>query len=693
MPTPRLLTLALLLTSLAAPMHRVHAQAQPPVVADAATRSRELLEQGRVALRAGDRFTALRLVASARDLQPADTDTVQALADVLAELGAYEGAALALGARADPGLRSRQAASRVRWGEAIDAPDPSRRFEITDAAITQLEALLAQARSQPSPDPGLVLRLQRDMVVALHGRERWADAAARAEALRAAGDVLPPYVRRAEAGALLELRRPGEARQAYEEVLPAGPTKPADPADPAALANRIARYGRFWSELEEEDFKAAFATADALAAEGGPTLKLGRVTAPQRDVDWLDAQLLAARARRFADMPADAWTRVDPLAQEAPASTALRQERGEIAAARGWPRLAHEELLIARSLVSEDPGLEIALAESDMRRREWSAAEERVARLLPLHAGNSRLQRLQRDLAAWRMAELELTVQPRRESSDSSVAPGDGLRARVRLYTPPLAQRWRLLADLDHEVARPRDEKLVRDRAGAGVEGRWPDFSLELIGWSNRGLLERPGATATARWQSGDLWTLGGELEAFSPETPMLALQAGIHADRVGLSAVHAWNESMVASAGLHVLPFSDGNRRVSAIGDFAFRVYDGPTTKVVVTPALYASHNTRADAPYFNPRRDASLTLEMSVQDRIWRRYERSWQQRLIVTAGPYWQEGFGTHPNVAVSYEQAWLVDPVTEFRYGLTASRRFYDGDEATALSLFVRLQQRF
>jgi len=676
-----LLTLAFLLLAATAPLRWTHAQEPAPAATDAAERSRELLRQGREALRAGDRFTALRLVARARDLQPADPDTRQALADVLAELGAYEAAAAAIAPKVDPGVRGRQAGARVRWGESIDPPDAARRFEATDVAIAQLQALLAQEQGAPSPDPGLLFRLQRDLVVALRARERWADALEQAQALRAAGDVLPPYARRAEAGALLEMRRPAEARQAYQEVLR------ADPDD------RIALVGRFWSELEEEDFDAAFATADALAAIGGPTRQLGRVAAPQRDDDWLDAQLLAAKVRRFADMPAAAWDRIEPLVREAPGSSTLREERGEIAAARGWNRLGEEELRIARSLVVEDPGLEMALAESDLRRRRWASAEERVARLAPLYPGNGRLLRLQRDLAAWRMAELQLEIQPRIEQGDSSVAPGDGLSARARLYTPPLAERWRLLADVNRESGQPRDEKLVRNRFGAGVEGRWPDVTLELIGWANTGMLDRPGATANLQWQPDDHWTLAGFLEAFTPDTPLQAVKAGIHADRLGLSAVHAWNESRVASVGVQTSDFSDGNRRWSAVADFSARVLDAPTTKVALTPAFYTSRNSRSDAPYFNPRRDAALTLAIDVQDRIWRRYERSWLQRVLFSAGPYWQDGFGTRVIASVSYEQAWRVDPVTEWRCGVSLSRRYYDGDAEAALAVFVRLQQRF
>ena len=652
-----------------------------PRTDSAPQRAQALLLQGRQALQAGDRFTALRLFAQARALLPEDRDVRQAVADVLVELGGNEGAALALGFPGDGGLRSRRAAERLRWAEAIPAPDPVHRFDATDAVIVQLEGLLAEAQQASPPDPGLQLRVRRDLVVALRQRERWADALAQAEALRRLGEPLPYWVRRAEADALLALRRPGEARLAYQDVLR---EKPED---------RDARVGRFWSELEEEDFAAAFATADALAAQGAPTKRVGRNPVSQPDDDWLDAQVLAAQVRRFADMPADAWRRIEPLAREAPASANLREELGETAAARGWPRRAHEELQIARGLVIDDPGLEMALAESELRRREWLAAEERLQRLAPGYAGNSRFQRLQRELENWRKAELQLSIAPRKENGEALLAPGDGLSARARLYTPPLAQRWRVLAEAGHESSQPREDKLVRNRYGAGIEGRWPDLTLELIGWSNTGLLHRPGATVGVNWQPDDHWGLSTQLEAFTQETPLLALQAGIHADRLAVSAVHAWNESRVASAGLQALDFSDGNRRLAANLDYSALVYEKPGTDVLLRPSLYASRNTRTDAPYFNPRRDAALTLALDVQDRIWRRYERSRLQRVVLSVGPYWQDGFGTHAIASLSYEHAWITDPQSDWRLGISLSRRYYDGVAEDALMLYLRLNQRF
>jgi len=98
--------------------------------------------------------------------------------------------------------------------------------------------------------------LRRDPVLALRNRERWTEAVRETEALRADGDTIPPYVREAEADALLALRRPRDARHGYEEVLRTDPTL------------RGAQIGRFFALVEEEEFSAAFQQVDQIGGAG-----------------------------------------------------------------------------------------------------------------------------------------------------------------------------------------------------------------------------------------------------------------------------------------------------------------------------------------------------------------------------------------------------------------------------------------
>ncbi len=316
---------------------------------------------------------------------------------MLRDLKAPNGAAAALPPAPLP-LQAEQAGSKLRWGTQVVPRDPELRFAGIDAALEEIDKLIIAARA--AKDADTLARLRRDRALALRQRERWADALAEIHAMRADGIALPPFVRQAEADSLLALRRPREARPIYVEVLGADPS------------NRDAHVAYIFACVEDEDFAAAFAAADTLAAMGRPFKQSERDPTPEPDMDWLDAQILAAMVRNYADMNAEAWKRIDPLATGAPALGYLRAAQGNVSAARGWPRRSDDEVRTALSLAPEDRGIQVAVADSAMRRREWPEARERIAGLEALFPEDAEVRRVVRDLRAHDMYELRAGRSP-----------------------------------------------------------------------------------------------------------------------------------------------------------------------------------------------------------------------------------------------------------------------------------------
>ena len=63
------------------------------------------------------------------------------------------------------------------------------------------------------------------------------------------------------------------------------------------------------------------------------------------------------------------------------------------------------------------------------------------------------------------------------------------------------------------------------------------------------------------------------------------------------------------------------------------------------------------------------------------------------LCNIGPYAQQGFATDWLGTLAYEHRWRFDPLTELRYGVTVTRRVYDGAVENTLMLTVGLTQRF
>ena len=643
------------------------------------------LALGYASLRAKDRFGTLRGYGQALRFQPENREAMGAMAGVLAELGAPTAAASYQ--RPVPiAVQANQAGELVRWGHDVTPRDPRRRFEGTDKALARIDQLLAQARAARKPDKGLIIRLRRDRVLALRNRERWLETLRAAGALRADGDKIPPYVREAEADALLALRRPRDARRGYEEVLRAEPTM------------REAQIGRFFALIEEEKFSAAFQQIDQIAALEKPGVREPKQRVMQRNDEWLGAKLLSAQARSFADMPGAAWKMMLPLAEHAPANAELRRVLGDIAAGRGWPRRSAEEIEIAASLAPENKAAKGALAESAIRRRHWTEARSRAAELAAIYP-NGAVRRLQTDLRAHDAFELQTEFHVNREyggsnnTNQTSSSPGSGTDWTARLYTPPVGEYWRFIGAWEHHTAEVTEGRALRYRSGAGFELALPDLTVETIGWSNEGDISQLGASLAVAWQPTDHWRFDLGAEYFAGDTPLRAVLNDITANSASVGVTYAWHESRSLAVGVSGYDFSDGNRRAAAHLNFAQKVVDIPHLDVTLRPEIYASTNTSSEGPYFSPERDLSGSITCVAEHVLWRQYERSFGHRLAITGGAYWQEHFDTGWIGSVLYEQVYQHNPWLELRYGAQWKRAIYDGEPTPSTEGFIRLNLRF
>jgi biofilm PGA synthesis protein PgaA len=634
---------------------------------------------------AKDPFATLRNYGQALRLQPDNREAAEAMASVLSDLGAPFGAS-ALWPEAPKSLRASQAGLLVRWGENLTSRDPRRRFEGTDVALARLEKLLREARSRKHPDRELIFRLRCDQVKALRNREHWAETVDAAEKLRADGDILPPYVIEAEADALLALRQPTKARACYEAVLHAEPT------------NRNARTGRFYCLVEEEKLRDAFREIDALVASEQPGTRLPRQSTIEPNDDWLADKLLAAEARSFADMESAAWDRLLPLANAAPANAELRRVEGDLAAARGWPRRGDEEIHIAASLAPEDKGVQLALAETAMRRMRWDEARERIGDLETLYPDDVAIQRAKRDLDAHDSFELQTDFVYRHEYSGpdgivSGSSPGSGTEARAWLFAPPVDDRWRFFAAWERYDAEVTEGLALRYREGAGVELRLADVTAMVTGWQNDGSISQLGADLAVSWQPTDHWTFSLDGSYFAADTPLRAVLNQITANSAGGAIQYAWHESRSLRFYAHWYDFSDGNERVSGGLTLDQKIVDIPHLDVTLRPEVYASGNSSNQGPYFSPLRDFACSVTIDTEHMLWRRYEHVFSHRLALTGGSYWEKNFGSDWTGNIRYEQVWQNNPWLELRWGVQLNRAVYDGDVTPSLETFIRLNWRF
>jgi biofilm PGA synthesis protein PgaA len=328
-----------------------------------------------------------------------------------------------------------------------------------------------------------------------------------------------------------------------------------------------------------------------------------------------------------------------------------------------------------------------------LRRKRFREARERAEQLNLLYPGDAAVQRLVRDVDAQQAVELQINTVLRHESGNAANRPGSEVDTNARLYFPPFGERWRAFTEFDYSSAKPVEGSVHRIRYGAGAQAEWPDFTVEAIAWNNAGAISRGGGTLSGTWEASDQWSFSASGELFSAETPLRAVLHGITANSASFRTSYARNESFSASARMGAVLFSDGNQRLEGSLSLFRRLTDRPHLKFNIHPEFYASHNTRLDAPYFNPAHDASANLAFEIDHILWRRYERSFRQSVTAGSGPYWEAHFRPDWIGQVSYRQSFELQPGLEIRYGVDFARRVYDGQPVRDVGIVASLDKRF
>lgn len=581
-------------------------------------------------------------------------------------------------------LTSGASAFPIRWGEQIRDPAerlPEQRFARTDRAIAALDAAIAAWSAQGDAVAPHRRSARLDRVVALVNRARMTEAIAEAEAL-AAGGPLPAYVQAAIAQAYFSQRRVEDAEAAYRAAI-AG--------DPNLIE---ARFGLFYALTEQrrwDDAQAVVADLDRLipawrAVRGAEAQAAG---GQSEEWDRVAAERVAALWYQYGDDLAEAERRVDQLTERAPRNISLRAHRGDIWRLRLWPERALEEYDAA--LADTPDSLEIRLGRGhallDLRRyREATAQVEELVREYPEDLA---VQRLARRLRIWHMWELEAeaTAGLGRGSPDGEFDLG------MRFYSPPIDWNWRLFAGSTLRSGGTPSGYLTTFRLSAGVE--WRDPAMLLRGGVSTDIngRDRAGGFLEGTWRLSDQWSIQGTTELTARDTPLAAARVGIWSDAVGLGVLWRQDDLREAEATIRAMRFSDDNTRLIGFLRWQERVLNRHDWKLDLQPYAYVTSNTRDDAPYFNPDRDAEVALTATLTWIAWGRWEESLRVRGSVTAGGYWQQGFGWSPVISARVENVHVLSETLNFSYGVGWTRRSYDGDEQDGFFGIAALRWRF
>lgn len=568
----------------------------------------------------------------------------------------------------------------------ITTRQESERFRIADRALAMYDELMARWEALGEPAAPELERIRIDRLEALRARRRMGEIIQDYEALRRDGIVLPPYALAHVAAAWLHQRKPDEARELYRRVQQASYPVPPE----TRLDDQI---GLFYALVESERHDEARRLIET-AVHDQPIWKRlkgnpQRVANPLR----LDAEHTEALSYLYADDTDEAEERLEHMVTVAPNNAGLRTSLSAVYRAREWPRLARQELKVAESMAPRAIAVEAEQIQVAMDLGNWHQARVLIDDLQTRAPEHPLSRNAMRRWRSHNKAELNITAQGG-IISDNPVSGQNDLTLESVLYSAPLNDNWRPFAGVGYARGEFEEGSTHFRWARAGVQWYGKGLTAELEASSQRyGHGTRAGARMMAYYELNDHWQVGGSVAWRSTDTPVRALHHNISSNNI--SAYTRWraNEQREWSLTASASRFTDGNKRFSLYLSGRERIYTSPHFKADALLGVYASRNTRREAPYYNPRSDYEIQPAVRLSHILYRRYERKVEHAVTLGAGAYGQRGYGTAGVASAAWEIRYQHDEDVGIGATLTGSSRPYDGQRERELRFMIDLNIRF
>ena len=580
------------------------------------------------------------------------------------------------------------AAYWVRWGEIGNDDNDQLRYNDTDRAIEEINQNIAYANTETLKDKTWNERARFDLLIALRDRVFMQRVVDEAQKLLDENIALPVPSIIALGDAYLYLEQPDLAEKYYHQALAKTPK------------SFPLRLSLFYTYLEGEDYTDSKVMIKKLVSEQAirhikkyynpTTQKTKKITAANPNKTQSESVLAISNAY-FADLEL-AEERTKFLSDSAPHNQDLRARLGTVYYWRGWERRAQEEFEIGTSIEPKNVGIKIALARNFLALRRYRDAEKQAIDVYKRYPENKHAKKQYRLWTIHDDPELKVHVNGS-ESRGAQQNGSRGLEIDSYLYTAPIDYNFRIFGHYRWTKATFTEGKGETHRQGIGVEYSRPNYQLTAEIHHNSYAKNMVGVSIGGRYQFDDQWSISSLFESFSQQTPLRALKNNVYARSFNVTGTFRQHESREFSLGLNYLNFTDGNNRFSLNASYFQRWYTGPIYKFATRTSLYYGQNSKTNVPYYSPSHQIGTEITFENDWLTYQHYDTSWHQRLALTVGSSWQQGFNNDFIYSLAYEHRWKAMDRLELDYGASYGKRFYDGDKEYSWQYFMRLNWRF
>ncbi|OUS15828.1 poly-beta-1,6 N-acetyl-D-glucosamine export porin PgaA [Gammaproteobacteria bacterium 50_400_T64] len=583
-------------------------------------------------------------------------------------------------------IRTDMAAHQIRWA-GIPTEQEKDHFDEIEIAIRELKTNIRDFHSEFGDTSPFTLNAQFDLLVAFRNRLRMNETINLYDELIAASIKVPAYAQIAVCDAHLYLEDPDKAEACYLDVKQA-----------VSQENVNLDLSLFYAYIENEKPDTAQAWIKQVAAKQPPYI-WGKGERPLRKPNprKTQSETVSALSLAYADNLQEAEQQIETLHQLAPYNTDLRKELANIDYWRGWPRKAQGEYDIGLTQEPKHIGLRMGQARNQLALKQYEQAEISIESLFNLYPKDKGIATQNKLWGIHNMREFKTEISTSDSSSNGNNINGingsRSLNINSYLYSRPLDYNYRIYIHQRHSQAKFTEGDGLLNHEGIGLEYTAANIFLMTEIHYDHYKKDRFGVSLNGVYEFDDHWSNSFALESLSSQTPLRALNQGIYAKSASWGGQYRWHESRLTGLNLSYLDFSDSNERKSISGFWQERWYSQYNYKFSTRVDLYSSRNSKSNVIYFNPDSDLAGTIALENDWLSWRRYEDSFHQRLIISAGLYNQKNYSAGETWGLQYEHRWTADYRFELIYGIKRASNLYDGDDELSWSYYLSLNWRF
>lgn len=482
------------------------------------------------------------------------------------------------------------------------------------------------------------------------------------------------------AEAYLNLKQPKTALVLYNQAL-AG--------QPNSFESRI---GKFYALQELRQWEEARTLLHEIDHDTPEARILPSFQGKRRSMvpNWPKLEVALARGwfELYQDRLKEGQTIFEALYENAPSDIGIRKALAHANLWRGWPRKALQGFNIIDSMAPETEyqhqlgriGTLNQLGFKEEARKETAA-------LASQHPRDRHVQELVRELRVEDMHEFttDMLVEDEKDSQtfQLQINMSKLVSPRTRLYGLTL---WQDIKDDD------RSGKYRR--GGLGVDHTFNDiFSLNQQISADYEGMDEFGSLTHIGINPNDYLFLDATYDSFSTDVPALARLAGIDAQKISTGVLYRESDWREYHLSLSRQLFSDNNNRDQILLGYEQGLYVKDDWMMRLFIDASHSRNSIDTAPYFNPKRDWTVSATHMTQRTVWRIYDRAFVHRLYITVGDYKQCGFSDEWVGSVRYEQEHTFSDTCALIGDLSLERNVYDGDPEDSLTIHLAYRWRF